>query len=155
GNAWNSNYVAEDVVHTWSTKLANTQSNQAGKFYEEYTPALAHNSPAPAVASTLSAGGHPDSNVPGRHREDDENLVAFGGNNTSGSIDVAAARSSRGNRYDFETDTFVVAGTLQGSRKAAGSATGQDAEAGLLVAHPLRASDGHHGRSGGGAGRGD
>lgn len=112
------------------------------------------------LAETLSAGSHPESNLPGRHREDDANLVAFsskgggggaletddlsptimgttgnggvppaiafGGNNTSGAIDVAAARSSRGNRYDFETDTFVV--------------------------HPLRASDGHHGWSGG---RGD
>lgn len=27
------------------------------------------------VAATLSAGGHPDSNMPGRHHEDDENLV--------------------------------------------------------------------------------
>lgn len=34
---------------------------------------------------------------------------------------------------------IVVAGTLQASGKAAGSATQQDAEAGLLVAHSLRA----------------
>jgi len=30
-----------------------------------------------AVAAPLTAGGHPNSNAPGRHREDDENLVAF------------------------------------------------------------------------------
>ena len=54
-------------------------------------------------------------------------MIAFGGNNTSGEIDVASARSSRANRFDFDTDTF-------------------------LVAAPVRASDGHHGHS---SGRGD
>jgi DNA (cytosine-5)-methyltransferase 1 len=116
GNAWNTTYLpAEDVAYALPAAARGTGDGHGNAWNSNY------------VASTLSAGGHPDSNVPGRHREDDENLVAFGGNNTSGEIDVAAARSSRGNRYDFETDTFVVA-------------------------HPLRASDGHHGWSGG---RGD
>lgn len=35
----------------YSTKLHNTKSNQAGKFYEEYTPSLQRNSPAPAVVA--------------------------------------------------------------------------------------------------------
>ena len=30
----------------------------------------------PMIAASLSAGGHPGSNMPGRHHEDDENLVA-------------------------------------------------------------------------------
>ncbi len=150
GNAWNTTYLpAEDVAYALPAAARGTGDGHGNAWNSNY------------IASTLSAGGHPDSNVPGRHREDDENLIAFsskgggggaletdnlsptvmgtqgnggvppaiafGGNNTSGSIDVAAARSSRGNRYDFETDTFVVA-------------------------HPLRASDGHHGWSGG---RGD
>lgn len=36
----------------YTTKLHNTKSNQAGKFYEEYSPSLQHNSPAPAVFVT-------------------------------------------------------------------------------------------------------
>ena len=70
--------------------------------------------------------------------------VAFGGNNQSGPIDVATARNayaSASGRMDFATETFLVqpvAGTLQSSGKAAGSATQQDAESGLLVAHALR-----------------
>lgn len=36
---------------------------------------------------------------------------------------------------DAETETFIVAGTLQANGKAAGSATQQDAESGLLVVH--------------------
>jgi site-specific DNA-cytosine methylase len=57
------------IAAAWSTKLANTHSNQAGKFYEEYTPALAHNSPPPAVANTVGAGGHSNNPL-------DETLVA-------------------------------------------------------------------------------
>jgi DNA (cytosine-5)-methyltransferase 1 len=34
--------------------------------------------------------------------------VAFGGGNCSGPIDVATARSTSGERYDFDTDTFLV-----------------------------------------------
>ncbi len=67
--------------------------------------------------------------------------VAFGGNNTSGPIDVAARlgcnETGSGYRLDFESDTLVT-GTLCPGTKAAGSATQQDAEQGLLVAHALR-----------------
>lgn len=85
--------------------------------------------------------------------------VAFGGNNTSGPIDVATAQNAHGGagRMDFETETFVahalraegfdasedgtgrgtplvpVAGTLQHGKKSAGSATCQDAMSGLLL----------------------
>lgn len=173
GNAWNQTFIPEeaatlssgahpesaipgrhheddDNLVAYSTKLANTRSNQAGKFYDEYTPALAENSPTPAVAYTLPASSRGTGD--GHGNAWNSNYVeAFGGNNTSGSIDVAAARSAKGNRYDFETDTFVV-GTLQAAGKAAGTATGQDADTGQLLAYPLRASDGHHGWSGG---RGD
>lgn len=41
----------------YSTKLHNTSSNQAGKFYEEYTAGLDANSPAPAVAFQSSQSG--------------------------------------------------------------------------------------------------
>ncbi|MFU2208173.1 DNA cytosine methyltransferase [Solidesulfovibrio sp. C21] len=67
--------------------------------------------------------------------------IAFGGNNTSGPIDVATRlgcnETGSGYRLDFESDTLVT-GTLCPGSKAAGSATQQDAEQGLLVAHALR-----------------
>jgi DNA (cytosine-5)-methyltransferase 1 len=68
-------------------------------------------------------------------------VACFGGNNTGGAIDVATACNAHGGtgRSDFESETFV-AGTLCGSGRAAGSATQQDAESGLLVAHSLRAN---------------
>jgi len=52
------------------------------------------------------------------------------------------ARGSPGGRtYGLDADTAdsLIAGTLQTNGKAAGSATQQDAEAGLLIAHTLRA----------------
>jgi DNA (cytosine-5)-methyltransferase 1 len=68
------------------------------------------------------------------------NAVAYGGNKQSGAIDLATACNAHGGsgRMDFETETFVC-GTLNASGKAAGSATQQDAETGLLVTHSLRA----------------
>ncbi|MGJ3438646.1 DNA (cytosine-5-)-methyltransferase [Pseudomonas sp. Je.1.5.c] len=68
----------------------------------------------------------------------------FGGNNTSGPIDVAPARnacSSASGRMDFESEAFVVSGTLQANGKAAGSATQQDAESGMLVVHGTQDPD--------------
>jgi len=64
-------------------------------------------------------------------------LIAFGGNNQAGPIDVATACRAKGGtgHGDFESETFVVAGTLQANGKAAGSATQQDEESGLLVVH--------------------
>jgi len=82
---------------------------------------------------------------------------AFGGNNTSGPIDVAPtllAQPGSGYKGDFDSETFVaeVAGTPPAGgaqAKSAGTATGQDAAAGLLVAsatgnitHALTVSDG-------------
>jgi DNA (cytosine-5)-methyltransferase 1 len=71
---------------------------------------------------------------------------AFGGNNTAGPIDVATALNACGTasgRQDFESETFIaqVAGTLGAGgtkAKSAGTATTQDAAAGMLVAHSLR-----------------
>ncbi|KAF0234124.1 MAG: hypothetical protein FD177_1036 [Desulfovibrionaceae bacterium] len=39
------------MLVAYSTKLHNTKSNQAGKFYEEYAPSLQQNSPAPEVCA--------------------------------------------------------------------------------------------------------
>lgn len=93
--------------------------------------------------------------------------VAYGGNNQSGPIEVATARNACGSgsgRLDFESETFLVqsvsapvqrsverprgdgldtliAGTLQANGKAAGSATQQDAESGLLLPIAFSAKD--------------
>ncbi|WP_060476690.1 DNA cytosine methyltransferase [Pseudomonas monteilii] len=68
----------------------------------------------------------------------DGRLTVFGGNNTAGPIDLAPARNacaSASGRMDFESEAFIVSGTLQANGKAAGSATQQDAESGMLVVH--------------------
>lgn len=69
--------------------------------------------------------------------------AAFGGNNQRGAIDVATACRAKGGsgHGDFDSETFVVSGTLQANGKAAGSATQQDAEAGLLVVHGTQDPD--------------
>jgi len=63
--------------------------------------------------------------------------VAFGGGNTSGPIRTSTSTSTK-TRNDFDTETFIVqenivSGTLNANGKAAGSATQQDAENGMLV----------------------
>ena len=71
-------------------------------------------------------------------------VAAYGGNDTRGAIDIATARNACGSgsgRLDFESETFLVTGTLNANGKAAGSATQQDAETGMLVPmldHALR-----------------
>jgi DNA (cytosine-5)-methyltransferase 1 len=67
-------------------------------------------------------------------------IVAFGGNNQAGPIDIATAQTAHGGtgRLDFESETFVaIAGTLSANGKTAGSATSQDAENGLLLPVPF------------------
>ncbi|MDS9771920.1 DNA cytosine methyltransferase [Pseudomonas aeruginosa] len=90
-------------------------------------------------------------------------VPAFGGENQGGSLFQAGALTAHGVRNDFASETFcvaptlagggrksggyslddipTVAGTLQSNGKAAGSATQQDAEAGLLVVHGTQDPD--------------
>ncbi|MDV5862037.1 DNA cytosine methyltransferase [Pseudomonas mendocina] len=94
-------------------------------------------------------------------------VPAFGGENQGGSLFQAGALNAHGLRNDFATETFCVApvgtlratdggsdvdhamaghllgvaGTLQANGKAAGSATQQDAESGLLVVHGTQDPD--------------
>ena len=86
---------------------------------------------APSLAARTRGGGGL-----GTDAELDGALVAaYGGNNMSGPIDVATARNAHGGphgRLDVESETFIV-GSLCASGKAAGSATQQDAEGGMLV----------------------
>ncbi|MDG9858439.1 DNA cytosine methyltransferase [Pseudomonas nitroreducens] len=94
-------------------------------------------------------------------------VPAFGGENQSRSLFQAGALTAHGARNDFASETFcvspsvagtlrssdggsdvdhamamhLVAGTLQANGKAAGSATQQDAESGLLVVHGTQDPD--------------
>lgn len=65
------------------------------------------------------------------HREDSDNFVPM----------TAHACLAKGQRLDPTCETFVT-GSICANGKAAGSATSQDAESGLLVACTLPASDG-------------
>lgn len=90
-------------------------------------------------------------------------VPAFGGENQGGSLFQAGALTAHGVRNDFASETFcvaptlagggrksggyslddipTVAGTLQSNGNAAGSATQQDAESGLLVVHGTQDPD--------------
>jgi len=59
--------------------------------------------PAPTLAVRTRGGGGL-----GTDFDCDGGLVAFGGNNTSGPIDVATACTHTPGRYDFESETFVA-----------------------------------------------
>lgn len=92
--------------------------------------------PGQEVAGSLGAGSKRSGGCLGRREAAANHIIAFGGNCTSGPIEVATARSAHGGahgRLDFETETFLVAGTLSANGKAAGSATQQDAENGMLI----------------------
>jgi len=52
---------------------------------------------------------------------------------------AAGSPAGSGYRNDADTADNLIAGTLNANGKAAGSATSQDAESNLLIAHPLRA----------------
>lgn len=84
-------------------------------------------------------------------------VPAYGGHSLNGSVDQSATLTAKDTRMDMESETFFVAptmagvgrkkggyslddipitaGTLMAGGKGAGSATQQDAEAGLLVVH--------------------
>lgn len=72
------------------------------------------------------------------------NLVAFGGGNRSGPIDVSTALTAHGQRQDFEVETFIaeVAATLNDGGNSSGGdrqpGTTADTAGSMLVAHSLR-----------------
>ncbi|HBZ7765784.1 TPA: phage N-6-adenine-methyltransferase [Klebsiella variicola subsp. variicola] len=78
--------------------------------------------PQTAVAALTARGvgtcGADDNQAQAGH------LLAFGGGNTGGNIDVAACLTAKGQRIDFEVETFAVHGT-------------QDADTNLELAHTL------------------
>lgn len=95
------------------------------------------------LAGTLAGGARSG----GGHSLDDVPMTAEagGGGNTSGPIDVAACLTAKGQRIDFEVETFVA--ELAGTLPAGGNETGGDRQPGIsvdtadtyLIAHSLRA----------------
>jgi DNA (cytosine-5)-methyltransferase 1 len=78
---------------------------------------LGHPAPRRAAGQSIARPVTPGSPGDSGYRNDAdtaENLVAFGGNNTAGPIDVATALSAHGGphgRLDFESETFVTSFT--------------------------------------------
>jgi DNA (cytosine-5)-methyltransferase 1 len=77
---------------------------------------------------------------PGSGGRTHSRMIAFGGNNTKGEIDIATAQNAHGGtgRIDFESETFVV-GALNAHDKRHGHAmtTQQAAECGQLIVGTL------------------
>jgi len=69
----------------------------------------------PLVAATLSAGGHPGSNEPGRHAEDDQNIVVAISANQRGEVRARPVHGSlngshSGKQYDGVAVGFYASG---------------------------------------------
>lgn len=104
------------------------------------TPPRRGEGAGPASTITRSFGGN--GGIPAGNDCQPRNLI-FGGGANCQQTEVATALSAHpgGTRMDAETETFVVAGTLQANGKAAGSATQEDAESGMLVVHGTQDPD--------------
>ncbi len=95
-----------------------------------------------AGAVTASAGRRGGTDDPERGK-----LVAeaYGGGNTSGSIDVSTALTAHGQRQDFEVETFIaeIAATLPAGGNSTGGerqpGMGAETAATMLVAHAIQA----------------
>ncbi|MGX9362249.1 DNA cytosine methyltransferase [Pantoea ananatis] len=61
------------------------------------------------ISPTLRAANYRDNSDPVSHA--DMLVMAYGGGNTSGNIDVAACLTAKGQRNDFDVETFAVHGT--------------------------------------------
>lgn len=89
----------------------------------------------PAVAATLTAQYGKNGGIPAGNDCSPVNLVA-------GTLTASAYSNGAGGRPEgAAAGHFVVAGTLNANSKAAGSATQQDAHAGLLVVHGTQDPD--------------
>jgi len=98
--------AGQDVAFTLAGGSPDTSRRISNAWNTTYLP----------TASTLSGGGHADGvNLPGRHHEDDDNLV-IGSEVDDGMARPLVARGT-GYRMDVETENFVVAdpiGTREG-----------------------------------------
>jgi site-specific DNA-cytosine methylase len=89
------------------------------------------------IAASLSAGGHPDSNLPGRHHEDD--LVV--GTEDGESYRSLTARAT-GYRMDLESESFIVASAVSASAGHHGHSSPRGDGSDNLIADPISAHEG-------------
>jgi len=86
------------------------------------------------LAATLTRGGHPNSNAPGRRKEDDSNLVAFyptGGSQNFTREDGVSPTLKRGSALGMETGTAIA--YVNALDRQAGGPDDNSAQAGHLV----------------------
>jgi hypothetical protein len=109
----------EDLSHAIGASNANRHDPSFQTYVAE---------PANEEAATLSAGGHPNSNEPGRKREDDSNLVAYSvqpgtvasdGPNTLSARETDEAEPLTASDHK-KSDRGTVVGFLAGSSPATG-----------------------------------
>jgi DNA (cytosine-5)-methyltransferase 1 len=98
---------------------------------------------APTISARTEGGGGL-----GTDFDLDGGLIAFGGNNTSGPIDIAAALNSKSTqRQDFETETLITGALACSGGHAYPGTTAQDAGEGFLL--PVAFSSKDHGADAG------
>ena len=84
---------------------------------------------APTISARTEGGGGL-----GTDFDFDGGLIAFGGNNTSGPIDIAAALNSKSTqRQDFETETLITGALACSGGRAFPGTSAQDAGEGFLL----------------------
>ena len=128
-----------DKHAVFSTKLHNTKSNQAGKFYEDYAPSLQSGSPAPAVLYE----NHPnDSRVTGPHEVAPACVSRFGtGGGNVPLVQEAVAFQESELRLTGKITEQKVVPTLKAGTK------GGDTEPKVVAFEPgIAAREGHESR---------
>lgn len=87
------------------------------------------------VAPSLVSSGRGVERIGETRGQDPVVAQAFGGGNTAGPIDAAACLTAKGNRIDFEIETFVASAPTLVTRPYGDNPGRED----MLVAHPLTA----------------
>lgn len=87
-----------------SRTLLAKENDSTAEDLDTYAISMAETQYGVEIAGTLTAR-HDSSPCADRGM----NVLAYGGGNTSGSIDVAACLTAKGNRQDFEVETFALA----------------------------------------------
>ncbi|WP_116290971.1 Dam family site-specific DNA-(adenine-N6)-methyltransferase [Enterobacter hormaechei] len=100
-----SGLVSDSYTDVSRTRLAKGNDSTA-EYLETYAIVGSQTQYGDEIAGTLTAR-HDSSPCADRGM----NVLAYGGGNTSGNIDVATACTAHGVRMDFDTETFAVHGT--------------------------------------------
>lgn len=98
--------LVSDAYSDVSRTLLAKENDSTAEDLETYAVVGSQTQYGDEIAGTLTAR-HDSSPCADRGM----NVLAFGGGNTSGNIDVAACLTAKGQRIDFEVETFAVHGT--------------------------------------------